>query len=181
MGQSNWLIAPQKSALVRHPQLINMKQNKCPSFRMVGCSLQGVLAQAKNGDELFWEEKFHVTNGKAQACIQGALPIFLLSLGRGRDSFSFFPSSQCVPTMFQVQVPNGFSLCSPSSQHVFHSTSLLSHMLSQMLSSFQLGQRGWTQNGTFYFVETPKFLLNYWWANQIDSLQTKIELGRHFI
>jgi hypothetical protein len=30
-------------------------------------------------------------------------------------------------------------------------------------------------------VETPKFLLNYWWANQIDSLQTKIELGRHFI
>ncbi len=107
--------------------------------------------------------------------------IFLLSLGRGRDYFSFSPSSQCVPTMFQVQVPNGFSIHSPSSQHVLHSTSLLSHMLWQMLSSFQLGQIGWTQNKTFYFGETPEFLLFiYWWANQIDSLQTKIELGRHF-
>jgi hypothetical protein len=37
-------------------------------------SLQGVLAQAKNGDELFWE-KFHAANGKAQ----GALLFFLLS------------------------------------------------------------------------------------------------------
>jgi hypothetical protein len=46
-------------------------------LELVGCSLQGVLAQAKTGDELFWEEKFHATNGKAQACIQGALPIFL--------------------------------------------------------------------------------------------------------
>jgi hypothetical protein len=66
MDQSNRLIAPpKKNGLVKHPQLINMKQNKCPSFRMVGCSLQGVLAQAKNSDELFWEEKFHATNGKA--------------------------------------------------------------------------------------------------------------------
>jgi hypothetical protein len=37
------------------------------------CSLQGVLAQAKNSDELFWEEKFHAANGKAQACTQGGL------------------------------------------------------------------------------------------------------------
>jgi len=58
---------------------------------MVRCSLQGVLAQAKNGDELLREEKFHATNGKAQACIQGALPIFLLSLGRGRGVFFIFP------------------------------------------------------------------------------------------
>jgi hypothetical protein len=26
--------------------------------------LQGVLAQAKNGDELFWKEKSHAVNGK---------------------------------------------------------------------------------------------------------------------
>jgi hypothetical protein len=39
--------------------------------------------QAKNGDELFWEEKFHAANGKAQVCTQGALHFFLLSLGRG--------------------------------------------------------------------------------------------------
>jgi hypothetical protein len=43
--------------------------------------LQAVLAQAKNGDELFWEEKFHAANGKAQASTQGALLFFLL---RGR-------------------------------------------------------------------------------------------------
>jgi hypothetical protein len=34
MGQSNWLIAPKKKekrvGLVRHPQLINMKQKKYP-------------------------------------------------------------------------------------------------------------------------------------------------------
>jgi hypothetical protein len=39
----------------------------------VGCSLQGVLAQVKNGDEPFWEEKFHAANGKTQASTQGAL------------------------------------------------------------------------------------------------------------
>jgi hypothetical protein len=37
------------------------------------CSLQGVLAQAKYSDELFWEEKNHAANGKAQACTQGGL------------------------------------------------------------------------------------------------------------
>jgi hypothetical protein len=42
------------------------------------CSLQGVLAEAKNGDELFWEEKFHAANGKALAYPQGALHFFLL-------------------------------------------------------------------------------------------------------
>jgi hypothetical protein len=29
--------------------------------------------QAKNGDELFWEEKFHAVNGKAQTHTKGAL------------------------------------------------------------------------------------------------------------
>jgi hypothetical protein len=43
--------------LVRHPQLINMEQNnKYPQVYkggyQVGCSSQGVLAQAKNGDKL---------------------------------------------------------------------------------------------------------------------------------
>jgi hypothetical protein len=35
-----------------------------------------VLAQAKNADQLFWEEKFHAANGKAQASTQGALFFF---------------------------------------------------------------------------------------------------------
>jgi hypothetical protein len=71
----------------------------------VGCSLQGALAHAKNGDEVFCEEKFHAANVKAQACTQGALLFFLLCFGGvggagGRDFFSFFPASQCVRTMF---------------------------------------------------------------------------------
>jgi len=70
---------------------------------LVGCSWQGVLGQAKNGDELFWEEKFHAANWKAQACTQGALLFFLLSFGWEwweRILFSFFPCSQCVPNVF---------------------------------------------------------------------------------
>jgi len=35
--------------------------------------LQGLLVEAKNGAKLFWEEKFHAANGKAQACTQIAL------------------------------------------------------------------------------------------------------------
>jgi hypothetical protein len=31
MDQSNWLIAKKKVGFVRHPQLINMKQNKYPN------------------------------------------------------------------------------------------------------------------------------------------------------
>jgi len=43
--------------------------------------LQGALAHAKNGDEAFWEEKFHASNGKAQACTQGALLFSFYVLG----------------------------------------------------------------------------------------------------
>jgi hypothetical protein len=54
-----------------------------------------VLAQAKNGDQVFWEEKFHAANGKAQACTQGALLFFLLCfgvVGRGEKIFFIFPN-----------------------------------------------------------------------------------------
>jgi len=66
------------------------------------------LAQAKNGDKLFWKEKIHAANGKAQACTQGTLLFFLSSFGAGGRFFFFifpwFPSgSHCVP-----QVPNEF-------------------------------------------------------------------------
>ncbi len=69
---------------------------------------------AKNGAEVFWEEKFHAATRKAQACTQGALLFFLLCLGGwrgGRDFFSFFPASQCVRIMFLSSpqwVPNIF-------------------------------------------------------------------------
>jgi len=78
------LLQKNKVELVRHPQQINVKQNKYAQFIMeVSCSLQVVLARAKNGDDLFWKEKFHAANGKAQACTQHAL-IFLI--GRWEDS-----------------------------------------------------------------------------------------------
>jgi hypothetical protein len=64
------------------------------------------------------------------------LHFFLLNLGVGSRGFffSFSPGSQCVLTMFPMISPS--SLCVP--QHVLHSTSLLSHMLWQMLSSIHL-------------------------------------------
>jgi len=70
--------------------------------------LQGVLAQAKDVDELFWEEKFHAANMKVQMCTQGALLfLFFPQLGRGGFFFHFF----LVPNVFPLcalQVPNGF-------------------------------------------------------------------------
>jgi hypothetical protein len=66
------------------------------------------IGQAKNGGELFWEEKFHAANEKAQADTQGALHFFLLSWGgwgvvwRGIFlSFPWFPPcSLLVPNKF---------------------------------------------------------------------------------
>jgi hypothetical protein len=53
---------------------------------------------AKNGDKLFWEEKFHAANGKAQAHTECALHFFLSSLGgkqndqeKGFITFETFP------------------------------------------------------------------------------------------
>jgi len=76
--------------------------------------LQGVLAHAKNGDELFWEEKFHVANGKAQACTQGALFFFLLSLGGGgEDLFFIFPWFPMCFHYVPLKFPMGSPTCSP--------------------------------------------------------------------
>ncbi len=88
----------------------------------MGCSLQGALAHAKNGDEVFLEEKFHAANGKAQACTQGALLFFLLCFGvwggawgEGGGGEFFFHFSQLlnVFALCSFQVPNGFPTFSP--------------------------------------------------------------------
>jgi len=34
------------------------------------------ISPSQNGDELFWEEKFHAAKVKAQACSQSALLLF---------------------------------------------------------------------------------------------------------
>jgi hypothetical protein len=66
------------------------KNKICPNKEQVVCSLQGVLAQAKNGDELFCKEKFHAANGKVPTCSQGAL----ISFGRGGGGRPICPFSQ---------------------------------------------------------------------------------------
>jgi len=53
----------------------------------VGCSLQGALAHTKNGDEVFWKEKFHAANGKTQTYTQGTLFFFLLCSWGGGEKF----------------------------------------------------------------------------------------------
>jgi len=91
----------------------------------VGCSLQGVLAHAKNGDEVFWKEKFHATNGKAQACTQGALFFFLLCFGVGGGKeilFFIFPDFPMCSHYVPFKFPMG-SQYFP--QHFLHTSSLL--------------------------------------------------------
>ncbi len=129
------------------PRMVEATRKK--QVQQVGCSLQGVsLVEAKNGDKFFWEEEFHAANGKTQACTQGALLFFLLSLGgkgrKGRDFFFIFPSfPMCI-----YYFPFKFPLSSQHvPQHVLHSTSLLSHMLCSNVvipSPLYLGQRGET-------------------------------------
>jgi hypothetical protein len=91
----------------------------------VGCSLQGALAHAKNGDEVFWKEKFHAANGKAQTCTQGALFFFLLCFGvwRGEERFFFiFPNFPMCSHYVPFKFPMG-SQYFP--QHFLHTSSLL--------------------------------------------------------
>ncbi len=126
---------------------------------------RGILAKASY--ELFWEEKSHAPNGKTQACTQDALLFFLLTLERrvgGWVGGWVGGCSHYVPFKFQW-VPITFSKCSSSSQcvpqHVLCSTSLSSHMLWQLVSSFFTYIRGLKgmnsilQSRTFYFGEPP--------------------------
>ncbi len=113
-----------------------------------------LLSQAKNGDQLFWEEKFHAANGKAQACTQGALLFFLISFVRGvtRISFHFalvpngFPSGSpflnVFPNMFSIAphfYPICFGKCFPPFTHV----------------GGRKGRNAILQNRTFYYREPP--------------------------
>ncbi len=80
----------------------------------------------------------------------------------------FFSYFSAVCTMF-LQVPNGFSICSPISQcfpqNVIHTTSLLSHMPWKMVSSFQLyrcakGEELCISKQSLLFQPRPKMVTN---------------------
>ncbi len=70
MGQSKWIITNQKKKKLNFGcipiQLTNTNMNKYPQFIM------GVLTQAKNGDQQFWKQKFHVANEKTQLAFKVA-------------------------------------------------------------------------------------------------------------
>ncbi len=85
-----------------------------------GVLCRGVLAQAKNGNELFWEEKFHAAKweGPSMHSRRPAFFPFKFGWGRVEDYYFFFPCfplcSQYVPFKFSMgsqyvpQVPNVF-------------------------------------------------------------------------
>jgi len=67
----------------------------------------GVLVLVENGDQQFWKERFHATNGKAQHAYMMALVFSFWGWG-GRSYFWFFSCSQCAPNMFSscsLEVP----------------------------------------------------------------------------
>jgi hypothetical protein len=117
------------------------------------------MAQSKNGDKLFWEEKFYAMNGKTKACSVGAF--FPLKFGGGKDIFSFFSGSQCVPTMFLLSSTMG--------SHQF--LNIFPNMFSIALRYYPIcfgkccspftyiggpkGKNSILQNITFYFGEPP--------------------------
>jgi hypothetical protein len=57
---------------------------------------KGVLAQAKNGDEQFWNIEISCSQWEGSACIQSALIFFLISFGWvwGEDFFSLWGATQ---------------------------------------------------------------------------------------
>jgi hypothetical protein len=59
-------------------------------FHTVPTSLTQPLAQAKNGDEQFWKERFHAANGKAEACTQRCLDFFSFKFWGGLRIFIVF-------------------------------------------------------------------------------------------
>jgi len=89
------------------------------------------ITEGKNIDELFWEEKFHAANGKAQAYTQGALHFSLLSWERSggwRRIFFSFPGSHYIPFKF----PNSsqqFLKYAPQVLNVFPNMFSIAHHL----------------------------------------------------
>ncbi len=71
-------------------QLLDMGQSNSTKKKVI---LVGSKGRAKNGDELFWEEKFPAANGKARAHAKGALHFSVWGRGFRRGYFSVFPCS----------------------------------------------------------------------------------------
>jgi hypothetical protein len=109
----------------------------------------------------FGKRNFMQPNGKAQACTQGALLFFLLSLGGGgwRIIIFFFPASHCVLNMFLLSsqwVPNTFPkfpMCSPTFS-LYHLT-FIPYALANVVLLLSNVRNSILQNRTFYLEEPP--------------------------
>ncbi len=151
----------------------------------MGCSLQGALTHAKNGDEVFWKEKFHAANGKAQACIQGALSFFFLCFGVGGGGgkiFFHFSRLLNVFALCSFQVPNGFPIFSPTfSPYLFTFICLGKWCPPFTYIGGPKGRNCTVQNRAFRFGESRLFL--FFWSDGPIRLACcpKKKLGRHFI
>ncbi len=149
--------------------------NKYPQFIM------GVLAQAKNGDEQFWNIKISCSHWEGSACTQSALILFFKASGWGEDFFSFSLCSQHVPfklPMGSYQVPNMFPRfpIAPRFNPICFAQSppILTYIGGPKGEALHLSIESSILGSLHSF---NSFL---WWANQIDSLQkTKVGLVRH--
>ncbi len=70
----------------------------------------GVLAQAKNGDEQFWKQKFHVVDEKAQPALKVSWFFFFFPFVPNMFPSNFSSGSQCVLYVFPNAIHNSTSL-----------------------------------------------------------------------
>ncbi len=149
----------------------------------MGCSLRGALADAKNGDEVFWKEKFHAANGKAQACIQRCFVFLCFGVGGEERFFFIFPNfpmcSHYVPFKFPIFFPIFFPTFSPY---------LLTFIgLGKWCPPFTYiggpkGRNCTIQNRAFWFGESSLFL--FFLSDgpiKLTRCPPKKKLGRHLI
>ncbi len=143
--------------------------------------MQGALTHAKNGDEVFWKEKFHATNGKAQACTQGALFFFLLCFGVGGGEERFFFIFLDFP-MCSHYVPFKFAMGSPTfSPYLFTFICLGKWCPSFTYISGPKGRNCTVENRAFCFGESPLFLFFGVMGQSNWHVAHKKKLGKHLI
>jgi len=142
--------------------------------------LQGALAHAKNDDGLL-KRKISCSQWESPNILSRCLFFFLLCFGVGgggkKDFFSFFPTSQCVCTMFLSSAqwvsnifPNIFSI------------PLHFYMRRKMVSSFPLYR--WAKGEEFEpsVLGSLHYLFIFGMMSQSNwHVAPKKKLGKHFI
>jgi hypothetical protein len=135
-----------------------------PQHWIDGCSLQGALAHAKNGDKVFGKRHFMQPMGRPKHALKvpSFFSFYVLGWKGGRggwDFFSFFPASQCVRTIFLSSfqwVPNIFPNIFSISPH-FYPICLGKWCPPFTYIGGPKGRNCTVQNRAFCFGESPLF------------------------